>query len=156
MHIIVTGGAGFIGSHLVDALLDGRDDSVLVVDNMRRGRLANLAHHDRDPRFRLLVGDIRDQAFVHAALRGADIVYHLAAQSNVMGALSDPRYSFETNVAGTFNVLDAAHRHGVGRVVFASSREAYGETRQVPVHEEQPLLAKNLYGASKAAAESYC
>ena len=156
MHIVVTGGAGFIGSHLVDTLLDGQDDSVLVVDNMRRGRLANLAHHDRDPRFRLLVGDIRDEGFVHSALRGADIVYHLAAQSNVMGALSNPRYSFESNVAGTFNVLDAALQHGARRVVFASSREAYGETTHLPVGEEQPLLAKNLYGASKAAAEAYC
>jgi UDP-glucose 4-epimerase len=156
MHIVVTGGAGFIGSHLVDLLLQGRDDTVLVVDNMRRGRLSNLAHHDRDRRFRLLVGDIRDEAFVHSALRGADLVYHLAAQSNVMGALSNPRYSFETNVAGTFNVLDAALQQGVRRVIFASSREAYGETTRLPVDEDQPLVAKNLYGASKAAAEAYC
>jgi len=156
MHIVVTGGAGFIGSHLVDALLEGGEDTVLVVDNMRRGRMANLAHHERDARFRVLVGDIRDEGFVHSALRGADLVYHLGAQSNVLGALSDPRYSFESNVGGTFNVLEAARQHGVRRVVFASSREAYGETTRLPVDETQPLQAKNLYGASKAAAEVYC
>ena len=156
MQIVVTGGAGFIGSHLVDALLERPDDSVLVVDNMRRGRLVNLAHHDRDRRFRLLVGDVRDEGFVHSALRGADIIYHLAAQSNVMGALNNPRYSFETNVVGTFNVLDAALQHCARRVIFASSREAYGETTHLPVGEDQPLVAKNLYGASKAAAEAYC
>lgn len=156
MHVVVTGGAGFIGSHLVDALLARRDVSVLVIDNLRRGRLVNLAHHDGDERFRFVPGDVRDAEFLREALRGAEVVYHLAAQSNVMGAVSDPRYSFETNVAGTFNVLDAALRCGVRRVVFASSREAYGEAQALPVSEDQPLNAKNTYGASKAAAEAYC
>jgi UDP-glucose 4-epimerase len=73
-----------------------------------------------------------------------------------MGAVHDPRYSFETNVAGTFNVLDAAQRMGVRRVVFSSSREAYGEPQTLPVPEEHPLLAKNTYGASKVAGETYC
>lgn len=156
MHIVVTGGAGFIGSHLVDALLARPFVTVLVLDNLRRGRLVNIAHHDGDPRFHFLDGDIRDEQTVELALRGAQCVYHLAAQSNVMGAVSDPRYSFETNVRGTFNVLDAAQRLGVRRVVFASSREAYGEARCLPVTEDQPLTAKNTYGASKVAAEAYC
>lgn len=157
MHVVVTGGAGFIGSHLVDALLADRGVAgVLVVDNLRRGRLANLAQHDGDPRFGFLPGDIREPRLVEEALRGAEVVFHLAAQSNVMGAVGDPRYSFETNVAGTYNVLEAAHRARVRRVVLASSREAYGEARVVPVTEEHPLHAKNTYGASKVAAETYC
>ena len=156
MHVVVTGGAGFIGSHLVDALIERTDDTVLIVDNLRRGRLVNLAHHDGDRRLRLLVADVREPEVADQALRDADLVYHLAAQSNVMGAVSDPRYSFETNVAGTFNVLQAARQHGVKRVVFASSREAYGEVEVLPVSEDQPLAAKNTYGASKAAAEVYC
>jgi UDP-glucose 4-epimerase len=156
MRVVVTGGAGFIGSHLVDALLTDPDVSVLVLDNLSRGRLANIAHHDGNPCFQLIVGDVRQAEVVERALTGAEVVYHLAAQSNVMGALHDPRYSFETNVLGTFNVLDAASHLGVRRVVFASSREAYGEPRSVPVPETHPLEAKNTYGASKAAAEIYC
>lgn len=156
MHVVVTGGAGFIGSHLVDALLARPFTTVLVLDNLSRGRLAFLGRHDGDPRFHFLSGDVREPAEVMEALRGAEVVYHLAAQANAMGAVSDPRYSFETNVLGTFNVLDAALRCGVRRVVFASSREAYGEASAVPVGEDQPLTAKNTYGASKAAAEAYC
>ncbi len=156
MRIVVTGGAGFIGSHLVDALLTRPSSDVLVVDNLSRGRRSNLSGNDGDPRLSVTVGDIRDPATVDRALRDAEVVYHLAAQSNVMGAVSDPRYSFETNVAGTFNVLESAARHGVRRVVFASSREAYGEPASLPVTEEAPLSAKNTYGASKAAAELYC
>ncbi len=154
--VVVTGGAGFIGSHLTDELLADAGVSVLVLDNLSRGRLSNIAHHDGNRRFELMVGDVRQPATVERALAGADTVYHLAAQSNVMGALNDPRYSFESNVLGTFNVLDACVRLGVRRMVFASSREAYGEPRTTPVLETHPLEAKNTYGASKAAAEVYC
>jgi UDP-glucose 4-epimerase len=156
MRSVVTGGAGFIGSHLVDALLARPDARVVVIDNLYRGRIRNLAQHDDDPRLELALGDIRDRPLLEEALTGADVVFHLAAQSNVMGAVSNPRYSFETNVAGTFNVLEAASNAGVHRVIFASSREAYGEARSLPVDEDQPLNAKNTYGASKAAAEAYC
>lgn len=177
MTVLITGGAGFIGSHLVDALLarsDGhdsplpasplptahrplpRESDVVVLDNFRRGHAGNLAHHAGNPRLRVVEGDVRDAAAVRAAMAGADTVFHLAAQSNVLGAVSDPRYSFETNVAGTFNILEAAAAAGVRRVMFASSREAYGEPRTLPVAEDAPLNAKNGYGASKAAGELYC
>src|SRR5213593_2560590 len=136
MHVVVTGGAGFIGSHLVDALLEQPDTSVLVLDTLRRGRLVNVAHHDGNPNFNFSPVDVRDEEAVAQTVRGADTIFHLAAQSNVMGAVTDPRYSFETNVAGTFNVLDAAYRAGVRRVVFASSREAYGEAQALPVSED--------------------
>ncbi len=156
MHVVVTGGAGFIGSHLVDALLARDGCSVTVLDNLRRGRLANIARYDGDLRYRFLLGDIQDAGFVAEALDRAEVVFHLAAQSNVLGAVSDPRYSFETNVCGTFNVLEAARNHRVRRVVFTSSREAYGEAEAIPVAESHPLSAKNTYGASKAAGEVYC
>jgi UDP-glucose 4-epimerase len=156
MQIVVTGGAGFIGSHLVDALLERTGDSVLVLDNLRRGRMSHLAGHCRNPRFRFVSGDVRDPALLLEVLRDSEIVYHLAGQANVMGAINEPRYTFETNVIGTFNVLDAALQCRARRVVFASSREAYGEPLSVPVSEDAALAAKNTYGASKVAAEAYC
>jgi UDP-glucose 4-epimerase len=156
MHVVVTGGSGFIGSHLVDALLAHHAVTVQVIDNLQRGRLVNMARHDGDPRFIFSAVDIRDADALDPLMEGADVVFHLAAQSNVMGAIQDPRQSFETNVIGTYNVLEAARHHGVRRVVLASSREAYGEPAHVPVAEDQPLLAKNTYGASKVAAEAYC
>lgn len=156
MEILVTGGAGFIGSHLIDALLLRPGNRVRVLDNLYRGSWANLAQHAADPRLTPLRADVRDSATLHAALRGVELVYHLAAQSNVLGAVREPRYAFESNVAGTFNVLEAAAATGVRRVIFASSREAYGEPQSLPVSEDAPLAAKNGYGASKAAGELYC
>lgn len=156
MNVLVTGGAGFIGSHLVDALLARAENRVVVLDNWQRGRCENLRAHAADSRLRVVEGDIREIAVVEDALRGMEVVFHLAAQSNVLGAVSDPRYSMETNVVGTFNVLEAARGAGVRRLVFSSSREAYGEPRALPVREDAPLLAKNTYGASKVAGEAYC
>jgi UDP-glucose 4-epimerase len=152
---LVTGGAGFIGSHLVDALVAGGQE-VRVLDNVRRGRWQHLERHIQDGSVTPIEGDIRDEDGVQSAMRDIDVVYHLAAQSNVLGAVADPRYSFETNVLGTFNVLRAASREGVRRVVFSSSREVYGEPECLPVREDAPLVAKNPYGASKVAGEAYC
>jgi UDP-glucose 4-epimerase len=152
---VVTGGAGFLGSHLVDALI-ARGDEVVVVDNMRRGRTDNLRRHLASSRFHFLEGDIRDEGLMAAALTGAGLVYHLAAQSNVMGAHDDVDYSFTTNVGGTVTVLKSMAAAGVKRMIFASSREVYGEQQALPVREDAALNAKNLYGASKLSAESYC
>ncbi len=150
MKVLVTGGAGFIGAHLVGALAAAGDE-VVVLDNLRRGDAAKLPN-----RVRFVEGDIRDPAAVRAALDGCARVYHLAAQSNVLGAVSDADYSFTSNVVGTYNVLVAARDAGVERMVFTSSREAYGEADQLPVDEEQAMNPKNSYGASKAAGEVYC
>ncbi|HZQ37621.1 MAG TPA: NAD-dependent epimerase/dehydratase family protein [Dehalococcoidia bacterium] len=151
----MTGAAGFIGSHLVDALLAQPGNEVVALDNLQRGTLSNLEPNETD-RLRIVIADIADRQAVDAAVRGAELVYHLAAQSNVMGAVADPRYSFETNVTGSFNVLEAASANGVRRVVFTSSREVYGDALSLPVDESQPLAPRNPYGASKAAAELYC
>lgn len=152
----MTGGAGFIGSHLVDRLLTDECGEIVVLDNLSRGRLSNLIQWQGDPRLNLVQGDVRDEATVEELVRGSDVVFHLAAQSTVMGGVQDMGYTFSTNVVGTFNVLSSASRAGVRRVVFASSREVYGEPISLPVDEDSPLLAINSYGASKAAGEAYC
>src|SRR5215467_11264682 len=154
--VVVTGGAGFVGSHLVDRLLADSRAEIVVLDNLTRGRLANLARHQANPRLLLRDGDIRDVATVADVVRGADTVYHVAAQATVMGAVQDLDYSFSTNVVGTFNVLRESAAAGVRRVLFASSREVYGEPIELPVDEGQPLLAINFYGASKVVGEAYC
>jgi UDP-glucose 4-epimerase len=155
MRVLVTGGAGFIGSHLVDALVE-RGDDVVVLDNLRRGCREHLRPHLDSGACRLHLGDIREPGDVDRALEGVSLVFHLAAQSNVLGAMSDIDYSFTTNVVGTFTVLDAARRAGAQRVVFSSSREVYGDVDVVPVQESAALAPKNPYGASKVAGEAYC
>jgi UDP-glucose 4-epimerase len=154
--IVVTGGAGFVGSHLVDRLLAGTQAHVLVLDNLSRGQLSNLVGHIAETRLEVVHGDIRDSDTVVNALRGATLVYHLAAQSTVMGGVTAAEYTFSTNIVGTFNVLRAAAMCGVERIVFTSSREVYGEPINLPVDEDSPLLAINSYGASKVAGEAYC
>jgi len=152
--VLITGGAGFIGSHLVKSLVKKSNFDLVVLDNLVRGRLDLLRECSENIRF--IHGDVRDRECVTEATRGIDIVFHLAAQSNVVGAGRNIDYSFTTNVVGTFEVLKAAKANGVGRVVFASSREVYGDAASLPVPEEAPLAAKNAYGASKIAGEAYC
>jgi UDP-glucose 4-epimerase len=153
--ILITGGAGFLGSHLIDALASSTHELV-AVDNLRRGRLDFIQDNVDSGRVDFFQVDIRDTDAVTDVMRGVDIVFHLAAQSNVMGSMSDPDYSFQTNVVGTYNVLKAAAEAGVKRLVFSSSREAYGEPIQLPVREDDMLRPKNPYGASKLAGEAYC
>ena len=152
--ILVTGGAGFIGHYLVERLARNHKGAVTVVDNLHRGDAANLEPCARDIIFRRQ--DIRDRSALDEAMRGCEVVFHLAAQSSVLGSIQDTEYSCATNVLGTFHVLEAARQAGVKRVVFTSSREVYGEPESIPVTETAPLRPKNPYGASKAAAEMYC
>jgi nucleoside-diphosphate-sugar epimerase len=154
--VVVTGGAGFIGSHLVDRLLASGRGEVVVVDDLSRGRLEHLAGHRADPRLRFVEADVRDSAALTAALRGARLVFHLAARSLAMGGDEDEDETFSSNVVGTFNVLRVAAQVGVKHVVFTSARDVYGEPIALPVDEDHPLMAINTYGASKAAGEVYC
>jgi nucleoside-diphosphate-sugar epimerase len=156
MKVLITGGAGFIGSHLLDRLVADVVDEIVIYDNLTRGKRENIAHHLETGSATLLVEDIRDYPRLLEAAAGANVVYHLGAQSNVMGAVTDVDYSFTTNVVGTYNVLKAARETGVGRVVFSSSREIYGEPQYMPVDEKHPVGSKNTYGASKVAGEMYC
>jgi UDP-glucose 4-epimerase len=155
MKIVVTGGAGFIGSHLVDKLAHDGWGEVVVLDNLFRGKREHLSQHNSNKAVTFQQIDVRDADALRAPFAGADVVFHLAAQSNVMGAVTDIDYSFNTNVGGTLNVLKVAQQAGVRRVVFTSSREVYGEAQRLPVDENHPFNCKNPYGASKAAGEMY-
>jgi UDP-glucose 4-epimerase len=162
MGIVVTGGAGFIGRHLLARLAANRaafgdaDEPIVVIDNLHRASTGGLRDLINEGAIRFIEADVRDAAALGEAMQGADYVFHLAAQSNVMGAEADPEYAFSTNVDGTHRVLQAALGAGAQRVVMASSREVYGQPSSVPVPETAPLIPKNTYGASKAAAEMSC
>lgn len=160
MAIVVTGGAGFIGRHLVERLCqDGMgtaSEPVVVLDNMRRGSREALTPLIDAGKVRLIEGDVRDADAIREAVSGAETVFHLAAQANVMGSESDPDYAFGANVTGTYNMLEAAQDAGVRRIVFASSREVYGQPPMLPVPEDAPFAPKNAYGATKAAGEMAC
>jgi UDP-glucose 4-epimerase len=156
MKIVVTGGAGFIGSYLVDTLVANNAGEIWVVDNFYRGNKEYLQSHLQGGAIRLVQGDIRDEGILNCVFKKADLVYHLAGQSSVPDAISDLEYSFSSNVYGTLNVLSQAVKTGVKRIIFTSSREVYGEVKSLPVHENAQLVAKNPYGASKISAEAYC
>jgi nucleoside-diphosphate-sugar epimerase len=151
--ILITGGAGFIGSHLAAEIARSGIATVRVLDNLYRGNPERLrAIGDVD----FKAADVLDEAALRTMIEGCDVVFHLAAQSNVIGAAQDSDYSIRANVLGTYAVLAAARAAGVRRVVFTSSREVYGDPQSIPVREDAPLLPKNLYGASKCAGEAYC
>jgi len=154
--ILVTGGAGFIGSHLVNYLARDREMEIVVADNLYRGQFSNLTRILDNRRVSFVEADTRDAAKMRTLIEGVQVVFHLAAQSNVLRAVKDVDYSFQTNVVGTFNVLCACDRAGVQRLVFTSSREVYGEARSLPIVEDTPLAPKNAYGVSKLAGEAYC
>jgi UDP-glucose 4-epimerase len=152
MRALVTGGAGFIGSHLVDALVD-RGDEVSVVDDLSTGRRENL-----NPSAAFHEADITDRARMEQLLADdrPDAVFHLAAQVDVRRAVADPAFDASVNVAGTAVLLEAARSAGTRRFVLASTGGAlYGESERVPTPEDAPLAPLSPYGASKAAAETY-
>src|SRR4051794_29990398 len=157
MRALVTGGAGFIGSNLVDALLD-RGDEVTVVDNLSTGRIDNLdAARRRGIAFH--EADITEPERLCTLFAGArpDIVFHLAAQIDVRKSIEDPAWDASINVGGTINVLDAARRAGVARVVNTSTGGAiYGDVETIPTPETTPPRPMAAYGTSKLCAETYC
>ena len=160
MKALVTGGAGFIGSHLVDALLAARWE-VVALDNLSTGRRANIAHLAGEPRFVFVEGDICHKGLVARLVRGCDLVFHLAARVGVKHVVSDPLQGMRTNVMGTEAVLSAVYREGV-RVCLASSSEVYGASLAVPYAEEGPRLLgptwipRWSYATAKALDEHLC
>ena len=149
--VLVTGGAGFIGSNLVRALLE-RGDDVRVLDNFSTGNRANLDGLGVD----IVEGELRSYERVHNAVRTTEIVYHLGALGSVPRSVQDPLTSSAVNVEGTLNVLLAARDEGVRRVVFSSSTSVYGSSRSLPTSEEEPCDPISPYGVAKLAAERYC
>lgn len=157
MKHLVTGGAGFIGSHIVSALLE-QGASVRVLDNFSTGRRENLEaltrRFGRD-QLEVLEGDVRDASDVGEAVRGVDVIFHSAAFVSVPQSMDEPQACFDVNVSGTSLLLDAARRSGVRRVVVASSAAVYGETDALPLVEETPLQPKSPYALSKRVNEMY-
>jgi UDP-glucose 4-epimerase len=150
---VVTGGAGFIGSALVRSLLAQGAGAVRVVDNFLTGRESNLS--EIRSRIELDQSDIRDYSAVATAMRGADVVFHLAAIPSVPRSIQDPEPSHEVNIDGTFNVLRAAAEAKVGRVVYAASSSAYGDTDILPKVESMPPRPKSPYAVQKLVGEYY-
>lgn len=157
MRILVTGGAGFIGSHLVDALLTSEHE-ITVLDNLSTGRIENLAHLKDAPSLHVQEGDILDEALVDRLVAASEMVYHLAAAVGVTNVVRDPLGGLRTNVRGTENVLEACARHG-RPVLLASSSEVYGRSPDLPFQEEGERLlgpttiARWAYATAKAVDE---
>jgi UDP-glucose 4-epimerase len=151
MRVLVTGGAGFIGSNLVRALLE-RGDDVRVLDNFSTGSRRNLDGIEVE----IVEGELRSYERVHNAVRGTEIVFHLGALGSVPRSVQDPLTSGAVNVEGTLNVMLAARDEGIRRVVFASSSSIYGNQPELPLRESMAPDPISPYGVAKLAAERYC
>ena len=152
MRVLVTGGAGFIGSHLVERLL-GDGHGVRVLDDLSTGRRENLAFAKSGAALEVVVGDIRDPRVVAEAVRDMDGVFHEAALVSVPRSVEEPELSCDINAHGTARVFDAARRAGVRRIVFASSAAVYGDTTVLPVAESAPVRPLSPYGMDKLYTE---
>jgi UDP-glucose 4-epimerase len=150
MRALVTGGAGFIGSHLVDALV-GLGADVVVLDDLSSGHAENV-----NGAARFFEADILDEAMVAVAVEGCDVVFHQAARRAVLQSVEHPLETDRVNVGGTLTVLDAARHAGVGRVVFGASSSVYGGTAVLPTPESAPAHPRSPYAVSKHAGEQYC
>jgi nucleoside-diphosphate-sugar epimerase len=155
VRVLVTGGAGFIGSHVVDALLE-RGDEVVVFDNFTTGSKSNLENHFGKPSFTLIEGDVRDSKKIREALKGADAVIHEAAVTSIPFSIRDPDLTHDVNVGGTLNLLQSALDREIDHFVFASSCAVYGEQKKLPISEDALVRPLSPYADSKLAAEREC
>jgi len=155
--VLVTGGAGFIGSHLVESLLR-LDAGVTVYDSFDDfyPKVGNLAAVTGNPKFRLIQGDIRESSGLSDAMKDVKVVFHLAAQAGVKYCIENPMKAHDVNVTGTLNVLNAAKKQGVKKLVYASSSSIYGKPIKVPLTEDLAPNPTSIYGATKLAGEKYC
>jgi UDP-glucose 4-epimerase len=149
---LVTGGAGFIGSHLVDALV-ARGRSVRVLDSFVVGRRANLVHHTGNPRVTIVEGDVADKATLAAATDNVERVFHLAARADIVPSIQEPEAYFRANVDGTFCALEAARRAGVKRFVYAASSSCYGIPSRYPTAETEAMDPRYPYALTKMLGE---
>jgi UDP-glucose 4-epimerase len=153
--VLVTGGAGFIGSHLTEALLR-KGYSVRVLDDFSTGKRENLIFDKAYPSLEIIEGDIRDFSTCQKAMKGMEYVFHQAALPSVQRSVEDPETSNAINVGGTLNILLAAKEVGVKRVIYASSSSVYGDTPTLPKHEEMPSNPLSPYALQKYVGEQYC
>jgi UDP-glucose 4-epimerase len=155
MKMLITGGAGFIGSHLCEKYSQ-EGHVVLCLDNFMSGNLMNVRHLLDYKNFKLVKGDIRDFDLLEKVIRDVDVVFHLAAQIHVDRSYIEPKLTYEINVMGTQNILEAARLYDAKRVIVASTSEVYGSAQYAPIDEKHPLNAPHPYGASKIAADRMC
>tara|TARA_B000000557_G_scaffold262487_1_gene263388 strand:+ start:312 stop:1277 length:966 start_codon:yes stop_codon:yes gene_type:complete len=155
--ILVVGGAGFIGSHVVSELLKTQVGEVIIYDNLTRGKKSNISDSLKDPRCYLYPngGDIRDVDLLNDSMNGVDGVFHLAAMW-LLHCKDYPRTAFHVNIEGTFNILEACVKNNIKRLVYSSSASVYGDASEVPMTEEHPFNNRNFYGATKIAGEAMC
>jgi len=153
LRVLVTGGAGFIGSHVVDRLVN-EGFRVRVVDNLSSGRLVNIKRHIESNAIELVVGDLKDPEVALRVVDGVDTVFHYAANPEVRVSTVNPEVHFNENIVATFNLLEAMRRRNVRELVFASSSSVYGEPLEIPVGEDAPVKPVSIYGASKASCEN--
>jgi UDP-glucose 4-epimerase len=155
--ILVIGGAGFIGSHVVDELTKEDVKEILIYDNFCRGTMENLKSALRDPRVKVyeVGGDICQTDILDSAMKGMDYVIHLAALW-LLQCYEYPRAAFEVNIRGTFNVLEACVNHKIKKLVYSSSASVYGDALGIPMTEEHPYNNKTFYGATKITGEQMC
>lgn len=153
--VIVTGGAGFIGSHLVDELLKlPQVSEVAVIDNFVNGRMENLEQAAIDPRLSIFEGDVRDGALLEQTISAQDVVFHLACLG-VRHSIHSPMENHEVNAEGTLRLLQTSRDAGVRRFIHVSSSEVFGTAQYVPMSEDHPTLPETVYGGSKLAGEAY-
>ncbi|MEM3370819.1 MAG: NAD-dependent epimerase/dehydratase family protein [Candidatus Woesearchaeota archaeon] len=159
MKYFVTGGAGFIGSHIVDKLLSKRAQ-VVVYDNFRTGNIEFIKENIKNPNFKLIRGDILNLNTLTKAMKGSDFIFHLAANADVKGGINNTKVDLDINTIGTWNVLEAMRINGIKKIAFSSSAAVYGEPKVFPTPENAELIQTSLYGASKLAGEAmieaYC
>ncbi len=155
--VLVIGGAGFIGSHLVDELLKEDVEEIVIYDNFSRGSYENIQNALKDPRVKVfeLGGDILQTDILDEAIKGKDYVFHLAALW-LLHCYDYPRNAFEVNTKGTFNVLEACVKHNVKKLIFSSSASVYGNPVELPMRESHPYNNQTFYGATKIAGEHMC
>lgn len=152
--ILVTGGAGFVGSHLVDELIK-RGYKVLVYDNFSTGKELFIKHHFKNPNFKLIKADLLDQKSLQKSLKQIDAVFHLAAHANVRKGFTDHKIDHVQNLEVTRSVLEAMFKVGTQKLIFSSTSAVYGNIKIIPTPENHPLSPTSLYGASKVACEAY-
>ena len=151
-NVLITGGAGFIGSNLVKYLIE-EGNSVTVLDNFMSGYRSNLKLF---PSIRIIKGDVRDKNVVETAMKGAEIVFHLAASVGNKRSIDNPIIDAEINVLGTINMLEAARKEGVRKIVTSSSAGIFGELKTIPIKEDHPIEPDSPYGCTKLCEEKLC
>jgi UDP-glucose 4-epimerase len=152
--VLVIGGGGFVGSHLVDQLTREPVREIVVLDNFVRGKPGNLSRAARDGRVRIVEGSITDLPLLRDLMKGTDYVFHLAALW-LYECVHQPRSAVEVNVVGTYNVIEAAQQAGVKKVVYSSSASVYGDALVTPMTEDHPFNNRTMYGATKIAGEQF-